>query len=178
MKTTLTLTLISLLAFVSGCSQSATSELGATKADKNPPQPSGPQYIAATEPDGAEPVGAARKHVQNGAVVTLVGHIGGSTEPFVSNMAAFTIVDPSVPYCQPEEGCPTPWDYCCTQNEVKNNIATVKIVDDQGKPVGEDARQLLAVEELSLVVVTGEAKRDEAGNLTVLASKVFVRPSK
>lgn len=178
MKMNLTLMLISLIAFANGCSRPETSDFNAADAGKNRSQPSGPQYIAATEPDGAESVGQARKHVQDGAAVTLVGHIGGSTEPFVSNIAAFTIVDPSVPYCQPEEGCPTPWDYCCTQNEVKDNIATVKIVDDQGKPVGEDARQLLAVKELSLVVVTGAAKRDEAGNLTILANKIFVRPSK
>ena len=110
--------------------------------------------------------------------MTLVGIIGGSSKPFVDGLAAFTIVDPKVPYCSADEGCPTPWDYCCTQDQVKGNIATVKIVDDTGKPVAVDARKMLNVKELSTVVVQGTARRDDQGNLTVAASQVFVRPSK
>jgi hypothetical protein len=34
----------------------------------------------------------------------------------------------------------------------------------------------LGAKELSTVVVKGKAKRDDAGNLTVLASGVYVRP--
>ncbi len=173
-----TFTLIGLIIIAIGCSQPLDRESGPTGASGNSAIPTGIQYIAATEPANAEPVGAARQTVKDGDAITLVGRIGGSAEPFVNGMAAFTIVDPGVAHCAPEEGCPTPWDYCCTQNEVKDNIATVKVVDDQEKPVGADARQLLAVKELSLVVVAGKAKRDEQGNLTVLAGKVFVRPDK
>jgi hypothetical protein len=38
-----------------------------------------------------------------------------------------------------------------------------------------DARDLLNVKENELVVVSGRAKRDDAGNLTVLATGVYVR---
>ena len=38
-----------------------------------------------------------------------------------------------------------------------------------------DAKLLLKVKELSTVIVKGKAQRDEAGNLTVLASGVFVK---
>ncbi|MCR9208083.1 MULTISPECIES: hypothetical protein [Rhodopirellula] len=133
------------------------------------------QYEAETEPAGAMPVGEAREKTEDGKDVTLVGLIGGSSEPFVKGLAAFTIVDPKVPYCAPEEGCPTPWDYCCETDAVKQNIATVKIVDDSGKPVTQDAREFLNVKELSTVVVKGKARRDDQGNLTVAASKVFVK---
>jgi hypothetical protein len=94
----------------------------------------------------------------------------------VDGLAAFTIVDTAVPYCAADEGCPTPWDYCCTQNQVKDNIATVKVVDDEGNPVADDARALLGVRELSTVVVKGKAQRDDQGNLTIAASEVYVRP--
>lgn len=134
-------------------------------------------YVAMTEPTGAMPVGEARTSVEDEQTVTLVGTIGGSSEPFVDGLAAFTIVDPKVPYCAPEEGCPTPWDYCCTQDQVKDNIATVKIVDETGGAVPSDARKLLGVKELSTVVVKGQAKRDDQGNLTIAATEVFVRPS-
>ncbi len=49
---------------------------------------------------------------------SLSGRIGGSEKPFVDGLAAFTIVDLKVPYCADDEGCPTPWDYCCNQKDV------------------------------------------------------------
>jgi hypothetical protein len=116
-------------------------------------------YLVADEPAGAIPVGEARDKSEDGQDVTLVGRIGGSSKPFVDGLAAFTFVDPKVPYCADEEGCPTPWDYCCKTNEVKDNIATVKIVDEAGKPVAQNARDLLKVKELAMVVVKGKAKR-------------------
>ncbi|TWU34315.1 hypothetical protein [Novipirellula artificiosorum] len=133
------------------------------------------RYVVEAEPDGAVAVGEARKTVQGEQLITLIGTIGGSSEPFVEGLAAFTIVDRKVPYCSADEGCPTPWDYCCTQDQVKDNIATVKIVDQDGIPVAEDARELLGVIELSTVVVKGKAERDDHGNLTLAASEVFVR---
>lgn len=132
-------------------------------------------YLAASEPAGAVNVGEARTTVTDKQQVVLVGRIGGSTKPFIDGLAAFTIVDSKVPHCAPEEGCPTPWDYCCEQHQMKDNIATVKIVDAQGKPVAQDARQLLGVKELSLVVVSGTAQRDADGNFAVLADQVFIK---
>jgi hypothetical protein len=38
-----------------------------------------------------------------------------------------------------------------------------------------DARQLLNVKEMTTVVIKGKAQRDDAGNLTILASGVFVK---
>ncbi len=166
--------LVGVVAVLAGCSNSEVSEQPQVTGDG--PAPS--SYVAAAEPAGAVPVGEARQSVKDDQTVALVGIIGGSSEPFVDGLAAFTIVDPKVEYCAPEEGCPTPWDYCCTQDQVKENIATVKVVDDSGNPVADDARQLLGVKELSTVVVQGKAKRDDQGNLTVAATKVFVRTGK
>ena len=47
-------------------------------------------------------------------------------------------------------------------------------VDEDGKIVKQDARELLGVKELDTLTIVGKAKRDKAGNVTVLASKVFV----
>lgn len=132
-------------------------------------------YLADTEPAGAVDVGQARKSAVDQEDVVLVGRIGGSASPFVQGLAAFTIVDLAVPHCTAEEGCPTPWDYCCEQDQVKKSIATVKIVDAAGQPLARDARELLGVKELSTVVVRGKAQRDAQGNLSVLASQVFVK---
>lgn len=132
-------------------------------------------YLASSELPGSVGVGEARESVEDGEQVVLAGRIGGSAKPFVDGIAAFTIVDPKVQSCAAEEGCPTPWDYCCTQNQVKQNIATVKVVDEQGRPVSQDARQLLGVKELNLVLVRGKAERDAEGNLALLANQVYVK---
>lgn len=158
-----------------GCSE---SQVATTQGDGgNLSTVASSQYVADSEPAGAVAVGEARQTVKDDELVTLVGLIGGSSQPFVDGLAAFTIVDEKVPYCADEEGCATPWDYCCETDAVKDNIATIKIVDEAGKPIATDARKLLNVKELSTVVVQGKAKRDDQGNLTVSASKVFVRPA-
>ena len=151
-----------------GCSNSNPVAVGGAKPSSSP-------YVVTNEPTGAIPVGTARETVTDKQEVVLIGHIGGSAKPFVDRMAAFTIVDPKVAFCAAAEGCPTPWDYCCEQNEVKKNIAMIKVVDSEGKLIAQDAKSLLGVKELSLVVVHGNVQRDEDGNLTLLASKVFLK---
>lgn len=158
----------------SGSSPSAPSASPSSPAAASKPTAAGEKYVAASEPAGAVAVGTARESVKDDEDVVLVGRVGGSEKPFVDGVAAFTIVDPKVPHCAPDEGCETPWDYCCEQNAVKNNIAMVKVVDGL-KPVMTDAKTLLGVKELNIVVVKGKAKRDDAGNLTVLAEQVFVK---
>jgi len=158
---------ILLVPFAAGCGQSekapqANAGNGAESA-----------YLLAEEPQGAAGVAEARQ--ASAEEVTIVGRVGGSPDPFVEGVAAFTIVDPEIPSCAAEEGCPTPWDYCCQLDRVKDGIAMVKVVDAQGKPVATDARELLGVKGLSTVVVHGDAQRDDQGNLTVLAEKVYVR---
>ena len=89
--------------------------------------------------------------------------------------AAFSIVDRSLKPCNEIEGdtCKTPWDYCCEADLAKATVL-VMFVDDKGKLVKQDARELLGVKELDTVFVHGKAKRDKAGNITLLASKLYV----
>ncbi len=124
----------------------------------------------------AKPVGDVRESAEDGAEVAIVGRIGGDANPWVEGRAAFTIVDPKLEPCQPDEGCPTPWDYCCSTDLLPKNRALVKFVTAEGDTLEEDARKLLGVKELQTVVVKGKAKRDETGNLTVLAEGLFVVP--
>lgn len=165
--------LVGLVTLSAGCSNTEVAQ----SPDQGASLATGSQYLTETEPAGAVAVGEARQSVAGEQAITLVGTIGGSSEPFVDGLAAFTIVDTKVPCCGVDEGCPTPWDYCCTQDQVKDNIATVKIVDEAGRTVADDARKLLGVKELSTVVVEGNALRDDQGNLTIAATHIFVRPS-
>ena len=97
-------------------------------------------------------------------------------DPWVQGRAAFVIADLSLKACseRPGDTCPTPWDFCC-ETGIAESKATIKIVDDAGETIAKDARDLLAVKELSTVTIRGQAKRDEAGNLTVLAKGVYVK---
>src|SRR5690606_34707296 len=124
-----------------------------------------------TEPAGTVGVAAAKQATDES--LTVVGRIGGSEKPFVDGIVAFTIVDEQVEPCSKEENCPTPWDYCCSQDKMKDNMATVKVVDDKGSAVPGNAKELLKVKELSKVVVQGKRQADAEGNLTILASKIY-----
>lgn len=57
-------------------------------------------------------------------------------------------------------------------------MATVKVLDDKQQTLPVDAHELLIAPKLEgqIVVVRGQAKRDDAGNLTILAAGIFVRP--
>lgn len=169
-----------------GCSQQETPETEATDAKASggsyieapvAASADGEQYILAAAPNEYQNVIAARESVKNDDDVVLFGQIGGSHNPWIEGRAIFTIVDDSLKSCDeiPGDTCPKPWDYCCETPKLKNATALVKVVDDQGAPVKTDARKLLGVRELTSVIVQGKAQRDDAGNLTVLATGIFVK---
>lgn len=159
--------------FLAGCGSSPPSADTTTSG----PSPEGAAYLLATEPPGAANVKDAKTIAKSDEKITLVGRIGGDVNPWIEGQAAFLVVDTALKPCneQHDDGCKTPWDYCCDAGELPAHKAMVKIVDASGKPVATDARKLLGIKELQTVVVHGVAKRDESGNLTVLADGVFVR---
>jgi hypothetical protein len=164
---------------VAGCShKDAAAE---PSAEKEKPQlaDAKEKYLLAGEPAGAKGVIQARNDARDGEEVVVVGRIGGDAKPWVDGRASFWIVDTSVKSCKETEddNCPTPWDFCCTPKEdLVKAMATVKVVDEQGRTVQKDARALLGVKELQTVVIRAQAKRDENGNLTLLAAGVYARP--
>ncbi|MCI0360893.1 MAG: hypothetical protein L0211_20640 [Planctomycetaceae bacterium] len=165
------LSLIWTLATVLGCGTSS----GPVTANA-PSLPPDPRYALAEEPADAKSVIEVRKAAKDGDEVTITGRIGGDVDPWVKGRAAFLIADHSLVACSEREGdtCPTPWDFCC-ESGIAESKATIKIVDEAGETVPTDARTLLNVKELQTVVIRGQAKRDEAGNLTVLAKRVYVK---
>jgi hypothetical protein len=157
-----------------GCGETEDSTQQATERAK--PAVAGHAFLLDAEPPGAKGVAEIRRAITDDAEVVVVGRVGGRKAPFVDGMAAFQIVDPALPPCKPDCGCPTPWDFCCDLNILPENQAMVKVVDEASKPLAVDARQLLGIKELTTVVVRGMARRDEAGNLSILADGVYVRP--
>ena len=160
-----------------GCGQPSAPPAATTKAPA--PKIDGTKFVLAEEPADAKTVLEVREEAKDGDDVVIVGRIGGDRDPWVTDRASFLIVDPTLIPCNERKGdnCPTPWDYCCDADVLAKSKASIKFVDDAGKTLANDARQLFHVKELQTVVVKGRAKRDEAGNLTVLASGLFVRPA-
>lgn len=154
-----------------GCSQDGT-------ASSSGPSAEGAKFLLNRAPGGALEVMAAKASAKDDDEVIVVGRIGGKVDPWVSGLAAFDLADNSLRACNdiPGDECETPWDYCCDPNVDKGRVQ-VQVVDDSGKVVKADARKLLGVKELDTIVVRGTAKVDEAGNLTVLATGIFVKKS-
>jgi hypothetical protein len=137
------------------------------------------KYILSEEPKDAQPVLTTREKAKDKDDVVVVGRIGGRKNPWVKGAAAFSIVDPSLKACNERAGdtCPTPWDYCCEADLSKATVFVTVVDDKTGKTLKEDAREALKLHELDTVVVEGKARRDKKGNLTIAASKLFVRPT-
>jgi hypothetical protein len=134
-----------------------------------------PRFLLKEEPKAVASVIAVRNNAKDQQEVTVIGRIGGKKNPWIRNVAAFPIVDQSLKSCdQNGHNCPYPWDYCCSANLAKSMILVV-FVDEKGEQIKKDARELLGVKELDTVVIQGKARRDKAGGIVILASKLHVR---
>lgn len=160
-----------------GCGNEPKAAMPAAGAGNPMASTSNLKYVLMAEPPGAQNIVNLRKSAKDGEDVVVVGRIGGSEQPWVEGRAAFSIVDLSLKPCneKDDDACKTPWDYCCDTDQLPKSMVAIKFVESDGKTVGADARQLLGVKELQTVVVKGKAKRDEAGNLTVLGEGLFIR---
>lgn len=137
----------------------------------------GKTYQLAAAPTGAMGVKAAKEESKDGDEIIIQGRVGGDVSPWIEGQSAFLVVDETLKPCNEkgDDACETPWDYCCDSDVLPQNKLLVKLVDANGKTLPTDARKLLNIKELQTVVVRGKAKRDDAGNLTVLADGVHVR---
>ena len=176
MKNTILLAACVTCAFAIGCSRKFPTSTPPTTSH-SASAIDGSQYLLSNEPEGAENVIAMRTTAKDGDSVVIVGRIGGSENPWIAGRVAFSIVDLSLKACSdiPGDQCEIPWDYCCETHKLPTSLALIKLVDTNGDLVKADARELLKVKELSTVIVNGKAQRDDAGNLTVLASSIYVK---
>jgi hypothetical protein len=133
-------------------------------------------YLLAAKPSGAKGAAEVRKTAKTGDQVVVTGVVGGRKTPFVSGVAAFTIVDESAKKCTADE-CDTPWDFCCeTPENLAAGSVTIEFRDKSGAPLKTPAQGFHGLDHMKTVVVTGEAKRDEANNVVVVAHGVFIQP--
>ena len=97
--------------------------------------------------------------------------VSGRIANVVSGFAVFTLMDSSLPYCgekNKEDGCKTPWDYCCESSDTRTaNSLLVEVRDAKGKPIAGSLGDLRL---LDAVTVVGKLTKDEHGNHVLLAT--------
>ena len=129
-------------------------------------------YVLPSEPDGAVGVVAAREEAKDGRTLVVVGRVGGGIKPWVEGRAAFVMVDAAAAF-EPDDQCPEGCN--CHAGELADATTLIKFVDAQGRTLEIDSRDLLGIKESDMVVVSGNAKRDPDGNLTVMANGLYIR---
>ena len=127
-----------------------------------------------TAPSGAVDVRQAIDSAKAGDDITVRGVIGGRKVAFVEGRAMMLVIDPALTSCADEEGCPTPWDYCCTpQEDLVANTMTVQVVGDDGRPIATSLQGQADLIELATVVVEGVVRSNE-GSLVLDARRIHL----
>lgn len=137
-----------------------------------------PASLFLTEaPADAIAVPKLKESAKEGDEVTVRVVIGGREAPFVAKRAIMTVVDSGLAnQClSPDDGCGTPWDYCCASPEqLKPNLATVQFVDGTNATLDVD----LSASKLkpgSTVVVRGViGPRPDPDALIINATGIYV----
>lgn len=138
-------------------------------------EPTTPAWVLTSAPESAQSVSEAKSSAKEGEQIVLRGRIGGRKEPITVGSPVFTMMDLVIPYCgeNSDDGCRTPWDYCCeTPETIIANSATIQIVDADGQPISESLA-LLNLKALNEVVIVGTvAPRPSEEILTIRATGV------
>ncbi len=160
--------------------------VGCEKKEATPPVPttSGsaanpadtPRFMLLSRPDNVVDVAAAKGSAKVGDSIALRGKIGGRPSPMSEGVATFVMMDPAIPSCadNAEDGCPTPWDYCCeTPESIMNNSATVQVVGADGTALKTDLKKAGLAPLDEVIVVGTVAEKSAEGVLVVKATGVF-----
>lgn len=175
----LTPALLALL-LIAGCtepSQQASGSSATTEASSSRAIPAEvAAVLAAHLPEApAVAVGEVVSSVPEvGAEVVVTGYIGGRRDPFISGRSMFMLADiEKAPACA--DGCPIPWDACCTPREViAANSLTVRIATDAGEPLKTDINGMEGLVPGAQVTVAGLVRSNEGGVLLLDARALRV----
>lgn len=121
--------------------------------------------------------------------VAMVGQIGGLANPweetqpefpFSSNFAVFFLADPQAVAENAEAGhVHAPGEECafCAAHAEENSeqFAMIRLLDDKGKPLPIDVREMFDITDNDTVVVKGSAQIVEGGMLVVKATGIYIR---
>jgi len=134
-------------------------------------------FLAAA-PGEPVPVKQAKAQAREGDEVVVRAVVGGEVNVFVDGRAIMKVIDTEMKnLCLSEDdGCKTPWDYCCsTTEELQPHRATVRVVDAEGKTLKVSLKGAGQIEEMKTLVVKGVvAKGSDEKNLVIDAKGIYV----
>lgn len=131
--------------------------------------------ILRESPEGGRPVIEAKKGVQPGDEIVVRGRVGGAKRPFVNNRAIFRIVGEGPMACTEDEGCPTPWDFCCVpRDELRQHAATIQVSNESGGPLRTAIKGRGGIEELTDLTIVGSVVTANRNALVVRATGIYV----
>ena len=124
----------------------------------------GAAFALSADPGEAVSVIDVKRSGPSDAVVIVQGRVQERTKGF----GILKLMDTALHYCRAENGCPTPWDYCCDTREVRREHAL--LVEFHGadkspiETVGLPNTRLL-----DLLKVRGKLTKNEYGSLVFIA---------
>jgi hypothetical protein len=158
--------------------QAAAPNAPAVRKPAGPPAAVPADFVLKKSPEAAKNLADAKKEAKDGDEVVVTAVVGGSAEPFTAGQAVMQVVDPSVLTCDKmgmgKDVCPTPWDACCHQADVKQKDATVRVLNAEGKPLNGTLEGVGGIAPGKTVIVKGKAHLQD-GKLVIDANNVFVK---
>jgi len=138
------------------------------------------KYLLKEAPANAVEIATLRKTAKVGDEVTFNGKAIGAFRIFPKARSAMLLGDPNVlTSCDlvPGDMCEKPWDVCCDdEDDIKNTILTIQILDDEGKLIKTSLKGLNGLTELSEVTVTGiVAEGSNENNMIINATGIYVK---
>jgi len=155
------------------------NETGADKSPDNSTSHPLTSILLPRAPEGAITITEARQNPAPGTRVILSGKVMGNENPIIKSRALLILGDPTkLTSCDliPDDPCETPWDVCCDDPDlITASIATIQVLDEQGKPLKAGMRGLGGLKELSSLIVVGEvAEGSHENNFLVNATGIHV----
>jgi hypothetical protein len=159
--------------------------LGAGCRDSQPPPddenrragvlPAG--LFLAAPPATPRDVREVKRDPRDGEAVVIRGRIGGAKHPFVPGRAVFLLSDLSMQPCSanPEDRCPTPWDYCCEPpDRIASRTIAVEVVDAGGRPLAVGLEGVGSLRPSAAVVVRGRVSVGPTKTAVIRAEGIHV----
>lgn len=114
-----------------------------------------------------------------GENVTVLGRIGGRTNPFVAGRGMMLIADDvhATPCdAMADDHCAIPWDFCCENpSVVKEALALVQLVDADGNALATDIEGIGGLQGGAHVVIQGSVQESEDPSmLTIAATGIYL----
>jgi hypothetical protein len=119
----------------------------------------------------------ARTDAKPGDAIVIHGLVMGREKVFVDGRASFLLGDrEKLTPCNEKGGdeCETPWDNCCDSKEAKREgIASIQIVDAEGRVLTGGLKGVNGLKELSAVTVNGTVDQSSTPENLVVNAKII-----